>query len=190
MPFKISAIKGNPIWDTFPVAKIINYPSEKGAFRPFAQVRACVSEKGLHLRMWAFETKKRPTSYMLAALKLSENSDKILFIVAYANSIVNVVMCENNCFTKIDVDVDAEFFEGEDLEGIYWGTCITIKKESIKELFDGLELSAGYSFKGNFFKICSDCDFEHAGSFSYIKRKPPVSLFDESHFDTFTIVKY
>lgn len=177
MPFKISAISGDPVWDTLPVAKITNYPFEKEAFKPFAHVRACVSEKGLHLKMLAFETKKRPQSCIVAAFKLSDSRN--LHIIGYADSHIELSLEENGDFSAIEENVSHNFFEGEDLEGIYWGVCVTISHELIAKYFDGLTLSAGLSFKGNFFKLCSDSDFDHAGCFSYVDAPHSVSFFDE-----------
>lgn len=190
MPFKISEISGTPVWDTLPVAKITNYPFEKGAFKPFAQVRACVSENGLHLRMWAFETKKRPNSYILAALNLSEKSDRTLLIAIYADSTVKMAIKDNDDYIPLNDKPEAVFFDGEDLEGIYWGACVTVDNKMIKEYFDSAKLKAGYSFKGNFFKVCSDPEFDHAGCFSYVEVPSSVGLFDKRRFDDFTIVEY
>ncbi len=190
MPFKISAVPGAPVWDTLPVAKITNYPFENEAFKPFAQVRACVSNFGLQLRMWAFETKKRPQSYMLAALALSENLSRVLYISVYADSKVRVAVKDNDSYILLNENVSADFFDGEDLEGIYWGSVITISHEIIAKYFDGLKLCPGHSFKGNFFKLCVDPEFDHAGCFSYADVPASVGIFDERRFDTFTIVEY
>ena len=68
MDFKISIIEGQPIWDALPVGKIIHYPLEKRDYRPFAQVRMCVNQTDLFLRMWAFEARPSAQSALIARL--------------------------------------------------------------------------------------------------------------------------
>ena len=41
--FPISMITGDPLWNSLPAAKIINYPLEKADYKPYAQARLCVS---------------------------------------------------------------------------------------------------------------------------------------------------
>ena len=190
MPFKISEISSNPVWDTLAVAKITNYPFEKGAFKPFAQVRACVNEQGLHLRMWAFETVKRPNSLIIATFQFLKNSDRTLTVTLYGDGRVKIFIRDNGDDTLLESQPQVKFFEGEDLEGIYWGACVTISSELIKKYFDNLSLSAGYTFKGNFFKTCTDPDFDHAGCFSYVDVPKSTGIFDKRRYDEFTVVKY
>ena len=53
--FPISMITGEPLWNSLPAAKIINYPLEKADYKPYAQARLCISNDDLHIQMLAFE---------------------------------------------------------------------------------------------------------------------------------------
>ena len=46
--FPISMITGEPLWNSLPAAKIINYPLEKADYKPYAQARVCISNDDLH----------------------------------------------------------------------------------------------------------------------------------------------
>ena len=53
--FPISMITGDPLWNSLPAAKIINYPLEKADYKPYAQARLCVSNDDLYIQLLAFE---------------------------------------------------------------------------------------------------------------------------------------
>ncbi|MFQ8601131.1 MAG: hypothetical protein ACLSAP_11520, partial [Oscillospiraceae bacterium] len=56
MRFKISRIKGAPVWDSLPVAVLTKYPWTNNAYRPFTQAQLCiVNGEDLIVRLWANE---------------------------------------------------------------------------------------------------------------------------------------
>ena len=73
--FPISMITGEPLWNSLPAAKIINYPLEKADYKPYAQARVCISNDDLHLQLLAFEVEPEEKSIVGAALAFYPEED-------------------------------------------------------------------------------------------------------------------
>ena len=73
--FPISMITGEPLWNSLPAAKIINYPLEKADYKPYAQARLCISNDDLHIQMLAFEVEPEEKSVVGAALAFYPEED-------------------------------------------------------------------------------------------------------------------
>ncbi len=178
MSFKISKVKGNPSYDSLPVAKVVTYPLENRDYRPFAQNILCVSDTHLHLRMWAFEVNPSPMSRLECVLYLfADSPDTSLAIVAIpAEEGADMLGC---CLLKDgqELTVSPEIVEklqtivlhphnGEDLQGVYWGYTIDIPLDLLDEWGGKTLLHAGSHFPGNFYKICVDEPKIHLGCFT------------------------
>ena len=190
MPFKISVVTGAPVWDTLPVAKITNYPFETGSFKPFAQVRACLNEEGLHLRMLAFETKKRPQSYLQASFSPA-GSKRRLDVQVFADGALRVFESREGEIPRelSSHGVRAVPFEGEDLEGVYWGELVRLDISWLQRQFPEVSWQVGGDICGNFYKACTDENFAHIGCYAPTPGQVH-RVQDENYFQTFPLVAY
>ena len=180
MTFKVSRVEGEPRYDSLPVAKITDYPLEQRDYKPFAQVSMCVSERFLHLRMWAFEVNPQPESGLEAVLYLfREKPGTALAVVAVSDDaesdssmLLGVFLLRDGQEQATPKQIERRFCEillhpynGEDLQGVYWGYTVDIPLSLLEEWGGGLLLNPGDSFPGNFYKICDAGPRPHSGSF-------------------------
>ena len=61
-------ITGEPLWNSLPAAKIINYPLEKADYKPYAQARLCVSNDDFYIQLLAFEVSPEEKSVVGTAI--------------------------------------------------------------------------------------------------------------------------
>ena len=178
MAFKVSKIKGAPVYDSLPVAKIVTYPLEKRDYKPFAQNILCASDDYLHLQIWAFEVNPSPGSRLECVLYLfAGKPDTALAVVAVpkGEAAPDIIGC---CLIKDggELPVAPEITEklqgirvhphnGEDLQGVYWGYSIDIPISLLEEWGGKTLLNPGDTFPGNFYKICIDEPNVHMGCF-------------------------
>lgn len=190
MPFKISVVTGAPVWDTLPVAKITNYPFETAAFKPFAHVRACLNEEGLQLRLLAFETKKRPESYLQASFS-PVGCPRRLDVQVFADGALRVLESREGepAGELASHGVRAVPFEGEDLEGVYWGALVSLELSWLQGQFPEVSWRAGGEIRGNFYKACTAPDFAHIGCYAPTPGQVD-QIEDEKQFQTFPLVAY
>ena len=137
MAFKISKVKGHPKFDSLPVAKIIDYPLEKRDYKPYAQGRLCVNEQGLILQLWAFETHPEPKSSLKAVFALNPGQDKLLSVEFFPDG-EPVLLVDGEPRSAHLIHIHR--FEGEDLQGVYWGATLTLPHELLCQIAPGLTL--------------------------------------------------
>lgn len=178
MSFKVSKINGSPAYDSLPVAKVVTYPLEPRDYKPFAQNILCVSDKFLHLRMWAFEVNPLPTSRLECVLYIFEDApDTALAIVAVPSEenrdLLGCCLLKNAQELPVSAEIEEKLqsivlhpHNGEDLQGVYWGYTIDIPLELLEEWGGKTVLSSGNCFPGNFYKVCVDEPCIHLGCFA------------------------
>lgn len=165
----------NITWDYLPVIKIINYPWEQSARKIYAQARLAYKINfGLTIRMWSFET--NPISnvmknynydlYKDSLLSLAlENKQKRLSVSFNKNG--NYIINKNTNVKEKDIitdNIDFNCFNGEDLQGIYWGAEFLFSDEFFKKNLD-LNIKNGEKFKINFIKNSYNENYFHCGGF-------------------------
>lgn len=171
MSFKISLIDGEPVWDSLPVAKIVDYPLEKRDYKPFVQARLCISPESIWVRMWAFEVTPSESSTLMVNLNLfPELSDKYISMSAsYGGLLVNEVCGEQRIpMTEYLVLPRVKSFQSEDLQGIYWGVVFELPRTLLTKVYGSNELTPSKLVKGNLYKVDkSECS-EHYGCFHHV----------------------
>ena len=160
MIYRIGVTEKMPDMDGVSVAKIKNYPLEKEDYKPFAQFRAAISEKGLHIKMTSFEAK--PDEHSTLAFVAADTADSEKLIVAAVDNKGNLAaeVTDGSIKKLISAEIPVRRFVGEDLQGIYWGAEVTVTAEFIPD-FENLKKKG---LNGNFFKLCRSGRV-HFGSF-------------------------
>ena len=193
MDFKISIIEGQPIWDALPVGKIIHYPLEKRDYRPFAQVRMCVNQTDLFLRMWAFEARPSAQSALIARLNFDpENSVAFLEIkVDSAGGMICSVQSgeEQTPLALYGILPHLHSYRGEDLEGEYWGVMVQLPRAAIEKIYGADPIQPGYEIKGNLYKQDTSPNSRHMGSL-FPANPEQKDLFGPSSFGSLIFVNY
>lgn len=201
MPFPVSIQSTPVVWDTLPVAKLIQYPFAKGSYRPFSQARICyVPSEGIYIRMWSFEVEYRceeldprgllEDSCMTICLCAGENQDFLQVTVnAKATSIIRKLKKETIIKEYDATALDhLHAFQGEDLQGQYWGVEFLLTNEFLRTEFGFPDLGVGTSFQGNFYCTRLDGIKEHFGCLYPVHSVKPVFL--PESFGEFQIVDY
>lgn len=167
--FPISMITGEPLWNSLPAAKIINYPLEKADYKPYAQARLCISNDFLCIQMLAFEVEPEEKSIVGAALAFYPEEDGAKRYFWFSANRSGVLVCkfideENGTEQDISKNVAVRIYSGEDEQGVYWCSCFSMPLETAEKLYKLHYLSPGHKMRGNFFKLC-DGERPHFGSF-------------------------
>ena len=192
MAFPVSIVRSPEIvWDSLFVGKITCYPFEEKDYKPYAQASICyhLPKKALAVRMCAFETQPLCTpgvkgknilkdSTLALHLQLCGEEAFPLFFAAF-NPLGQYYATERLEIVKT--------FEGEDLQGVYWGIMfeIPIGKLSKAEVFDW---KSGTQMKGNFYKLCFG-DKPHQGSYKQI-RDTEKTVLESNEMEDFVLVDY
>lgn len=191
--FPISMITGEPLWNSLPAAKIINYPLEKADYKPYAQARACISNDDLHIQMLAFEVKPEDKSIVGAAIALfpEEDGGKRYFWLSTNRS--GAMVCKfidesNGTEQDITKNIAVRIYSGEDEQGVYWCACFTLSLETAEKLYGSCRLEPKHRVKGNFFKLC-DGERPHYGSF-YPTNFTAVNPLGSKFFGDFELSEY
>ena len=165
----------NITWDYLPVIKIINYPWEQSAIKIYAQSRLAYRiNYGLIIRMWSFES--HPISNVmknynydlykdsLLTLVLA-NKQKHLFISFNKNG--SYIINKNTNVKENDIifyDINFNCFNGEDLQGVYWGAEFLLDDAFLEKNL-GLKIKNDAGFKINFIKNSYNENYCHCGGF-------------------------
>jgi hypothetical protein len=157
MAVYVSRISGEPRYDSIPVAKITDYPLEKESYKPFAQSQLCIGEKGLILRLWAFEVDPPRQSALRVGLGLGERRTAL---TVYADGRLDCAADGAPAAAPIFHHMIA----GEDLQGEYWGAVIVLSGEILKALLGIDTLTKDIPLRGNLYKLSDAPGREHYGS--------------------------
>lgn len=183
-------------YEGLPVAKIIRYPLEKRDYMPFAQARLCHTPHLLVVQMWAFEVTTSPQSYLKAIIAPNPvaKRDETLHLTIWKNGGSLAGLAAGGAppqpFTQRGLQSPpVEYFEGEDLQGIYWGGGFSIDKQALETVFGADIFHPCHRMSGNLYKRCQEAPYIHDGSFfpadfSLGNGETPAS------FGTFEIVNY
>ena len=190
--FPISMISGEPLWNSLPAAKIINYPLEKADYKPYAQARACVSVDDLHIQLLAFEVAPEEKSIVAAAIAPFAEEDKKRYFWLSTNR-SGVMVCkfiDENSGEETDItkNVSVRIYTGEDEQGVYWCTNFTLPLSLVEKLFGKSYLVPGHKMKGNFYKLC-DGKRPHYGSF-YPADFTDINPLKSCYFGDFELALY
>ncbi|WP_343253123.1 hypothetical protein [Ligaoa zhengdingensis] len=194
MSFPISLIDGEPVWDSLPVAKIIDYPLEKRDYKPFAQARLCISPESVWVRLWAFEVTPSAGSTLAVSLDLRPSSapGAYLFLSAsHSGELATEVVTEARRTPMAEYLIlpRVKSFVSEDLQGIYWGVVFELPRLLLPKVYGTDELTAGMTVRGNLFKFDREPGSEHYGSFYPVDFHAP-DPFGERFFGDFDLVAY
>lgn len=190
MALKISIIKGDPVYDTLPVAKIIHYPLEKKDYKPFAQVRMCRNETAFFIHMLSFEAIPDEESRIAAALTTSGSvGEKMLWIIAGPDGSAQAQVCSKNGQQE-DVTDRLHFHkaDGEDLQGIYWGMEVAVELEMFERIF-GDNLLQAQGLWGNLYKLSDNKTRPHYGSY-FPAEFEPFDPMAASNIGEFSFISY
>ena len=175
------------IWEHLPTFKIIKYFQEhiiRPDFKPFAQAQICCkNEFGLVIRMLAFEVEFNKKTSCNHSLELMRDST-LSFVISNKQTCKSLIISFNrnqnyiihNIFNKFDKqksiiekniikeELKINCFEGEDLQGIYWGGEFLLHENLIRKYLN-LDLKKQKEFDFNFIKSCFAPDYYHCGGF-------------------------
>lgn len=191
--FPISMITGEPLWNSLPAAKIINYPLEKADYKPYAQARVCISNDDLHLQLLAFEVEPEEKSIVGAALAFHPEEDGGRRYFWFSTNRSGALVCKfideiNGTEQDISKNVAVRIYAGEDEQGVYWCSCFTMPLAAAEQLCGTHYLAPGHKMKGNFYKLC-DGERPHYGSF-YPTDFTAVNPLGSAFFGDFELAEY
>lgn len=163
MQYNVSSIPGAPQFDSLPIAKITRYPLEERDYKPYAQCILCVGRDVLTLRMWAFEVSPSGASRLRCVLYLYPDSPgRALCVDILPSEQVSVQILEDGEPAGEPVaDAALRPLSGEDLQGVYWGGTVEL---GLDALGCAAALAPGSRLRGNFYKLCAEEPYIHAGS--------------------------
>ncbi len=192
--FPISMISGEPLWNSLPAAKIINYPLEKADYKPYAQARLCVSVDNFHIQMLAFEVEPDEKSIVGAALSFFPGEDGGKRYFWFSTNRRGDLVCkfideQNGTERDLSKNVAVRIYAGEDEQGIYWCSNFTLPLSVVEKLMGAHHLKAGDPMKGNFYKLCDTEGKAHYGSF-YPTDFTAVNPLGSRFFGDFELVEY
>ena len=150
----------SPRFDAIPTYKIISYPLEKKAYKPFAQAQVCVTPRELVIRLWAFEARPRPSS-MVEGVFTPRESQTLLRVRAWAEGRWECLLQSPQGDKPLNAI--AHTLAGDDFQGEYWGVSVSIPRREL-EGPPGFFLEPGSVVLGNFSKRSRDPEKPHDGS--------------------------
>ena len=162
-------ITGEPLWNSLPAAKIINYPLEKADYKPYAQARLCVSNYDFYIQLLAFEVSPEEKSVVGTAIApfAKEDGGKRYFWLSTNRS--GALVCKfidetTGNETDVTKNVSVRIYTGEDEQGVYWCSSFTLPLSLVEKFFGKSYLVPGHKMAGNFYKLC-DGERPHYGSY-------------------------
>ena len=161
MPYYICTQPASPKLDTLPTYKIIDYPLEKRDYKPFAQAKLCVTPQEFLVQMWAFEMVPQPES-RLRAVFTAPQSQNLLVLTAAAGGACTCLVRGPGGDKPLDAIVHS--LDGEDLQGIYWGVTVTVRRAAVEEALGKGCTQVGFTLRGNFYKLSDSPVKPHKGS--------------------------
>ena len=161
MPYFICSQPTTPKLDALPTYKITDYPLEPRDYKPFAQAKICMTPQDLLIQMWAFEMVPRPES-RLRAVVTTKNSEYLLVLTAKPDGSCDCMM--RGPLGDKPLDCVVHPYMGEDLQGIYWGVTVTLRRSTVEQYLGPDTTSVGSVLRCNFYKLSSNAQKPHKGS--------------------------
>ena len=168
MSFKVFPISNLAELESLPVALIAHYPTERRDYKPYAQCNICLDGHTLFLRMWAFEVSPPPGSCLRCLLYIFPGREyTALSVTIGPDNTSSFTLLENGGEQAVNPPEGfiAHPHNGEDLQGIYWGSLIPLPIDWLQSLGGAVNTQAGSRFYGNFYKLCPGPKMAHSGSF-------------------------
>lgn len=188
MAFKVKLFQDGVDYESLHVAKLTDFPLEKRDYKPYSQARICFASDGMHLQLLAFEAAPLTESRMTAVFNLTPlYKTGCISTELYANGRFSAKFFSNTGGSLIE-GATVHTFNGEDLQGVYWGGNIFLPHRSLKILFPNLVVAKGQMFTGNLYKLCEHSARPHFGS--YYPADFNLPLTDEKNFGEFVIIDY
>ena len=186
-------ITGEPLWNSLPAAKIINYPLEKADYKPYAQARACVSNDDFYIQLLAFEVEpeeKSTVGFALAPFSNEDGGRKYFWLSTNRTGALVGKFIDGTSGNEIDIskNISVRIYTGEDEQGVYWSSNFTLPLSLIEKLFGKSYLEPGHKMKGNFYKLC-DGKRPHYGSY-YPADFTDINPLGSKYFGDFELVLY
>lgn len=149
-----------PRFDALPTYKITCYPLEKRDYKPFAQAQVCRTPKFFSVRLWAFEAKPRPGSYVEGVFA-SPRGEGLLRVAAWADGRWSLRLRSLGGEER-QPGAYLRPMAGDDFQGEYWGISASIPRQLVEEAL-GVMLEPGAVVRGNFYKRSDDPEKPHSG---------------------------
>ncbi|MCL2579140.1 MAG: hypothetical protein FWE32_03820 [Oscillospiraceae bacterium] len=168
MSFKVFPISSLSQLESLPVAVIKDYPLEKRDYKPYAQCNICLDDRTLFLRLWAFEVSPPEGSELRGVFYLFPDRPELALAVSTRpESGFTFSLLENGKERAINPPQGfvPHPHNGEDLQGIYWGSLAALPLDWLASLGGGCSLKPGDVFPGNFYKLAPGPGWSHMGSF-------------------------
>lgn len=164
MTYKISKINSDEAnFEAIPVFKVIDYPLEKRDYKPYAQSRMAMGKNHFHIQLLSFEVNPLKESALEVVINFFPSEyNKSMYIAIKGDKTLCYGACNDGNVTFFPFDIRAHFYDGEDLQGIYWGADLRISRMSIEEFYNKDVI--GSEFIGNIYKTCTEKPNEHYGS--------------------------
>lgn len=188
MTYKISKIYNDEVnFEAIPVFKIIDYPLEERDYKPYAQARVAMGENHLHIQLLSFEvTPLKESAIEFVMNFFPDEYNKSMYVAIKGDKTLCYGACNDGNIEQFPFDIRAHFYEGEDLQGIYWGADLRISRMSIEEFYN--KDNIGSDFIGNIYKTCNVSPNEHYGSLFPVNWQS--GYLSQSNFGKFTIISY
>lgn len=189
MTYKISKINNDEAnFEAIPVFKIIDYPMEERDYKPYAQARAVMGKSYFHIQLLAFEVNPLKESALEVVMNFFPGEyNKSMYVAINGDKTLRYGACNDDGSVKpFSFDIRAHFYEGEDLQGIYWGADLRISRMSIEEFYG--EDVIGSDFLGNIYKTCTKKPNEHYGSL--FPTNFERGYLSKDNFGNFTVISY
>ena len=186
-----------PVWDSLPVYKVKS--SCRPDFIPFSQCRFCYDPgQGLFIRLWAFDVLPGPETadfvkllqrYRLYFMFQPQQGGKYMYFCFTPRGLREGRFSDGTPFSASALE-KVSTFQGEDLQGIYWGCQCLIPNTLLQKYFGMPSFEVHSSFRGNVVKLLEEpLPKGHIVSlFQPVLKKEDIS--NPLFFGDFTLVDY
>lgn len=183
MAYRVKRFSGEPDFEMLEAAVLFNFPLEKRDYKPYSQARVCIAQGGLYLQFHSFESQPPDGSAMVASFYFPPSSGTLAVRIEKSGN-NSVVWHVGDDKTREAPGASVHMFDGEDLQGVYWGADVFVGLDSA--LMDAL--CPGADFLGNFYKLCENEAHPHYGCFYPADFKKP--LYAQENMGGFTVINY
>lgn len=182
MSFKVRLFSGAPDFETLHVAKLRDYPLEPRDYKPYAQARICFAADGLHIQLLSFEAEPLPQSEVRTVLAFLPDSQPLVISLRADGAFS--AQCGGADLSAAGT-ASVHTFQGEDLQGVYWGGNIRVDPAVYAGGFTPCKHAA---FSGNFYKLCENPARPHYGSFYPADFSQPLE--SPANLGPFVVIDY
>ena len=146
-----------------------------------------MNDETLYIQLLSFETAPIKESALEVILNFfPEEYDISMYIEVKADKSLFCGTCKNAVQSSYPFDIKSDFFDGEDLQGIYWGVTLQISLDCIKSFYNQPQMNT--HLLGNLYKTCKSSPAEHYGSLFPSNMKG--NYLSQDNLGKFTIIHY